>query len=151
MSFLTFSEELQPCGFENGQSSLSFKLKDSKRVPGNSSLLHTVCRNFGDRSKEIFLTFVHAGKELSLPGGLKAASGTTLGIRQMLRNPAKAKEFADKSTSPPEVFGTTDGTQAMYCHLLCALAERARVRALRANFLIHVVSGIQFLEKHWQR
>ncbi|GAQ85453.1 Auxin-responsive GH3 family protein [Klebsormidium nitens] len=38
----------------------------------------------------------------------------------------------------------------MYCHLLCGLAGRERVTALRANFLIHILSGVQFLEKHWQ-
>lgn len=119
--------------------------------PHKRETFQYACRNFGDRSDEIYVSFTHAGKALSLPGGLTAASSTTLGIRQMLSNPQMGEAMTERSTSPLEVYGTTDGVQAMYCHLLCALAGRARVRKLSANFLIHVVSGIQFLEKHWPR
>jgi auxin responsive GH3 family protein len=95
------------------------------------------------------MTFVHVGLEFPLECGLSAASGTTIGLRQMLKD--FPSSVLATTSSPAEVFATTDGTQATYCHLLCSLAQRERVTDLRANFLIHVVSGLQFLEKHWER
>jgi len=53
------------------------------------------------------------------------------------------------NSSPDEVIFCSDYNQAMYCHLLCALAQAPEITRLQALFAVTVVGTIRLLRRCW--
>ncbi|CAM6025539.1 unnamed protein product, partial [Sphagnum balticum] len=89
-----------------------------------------------------------AGPLRETPSGIKAGAMTSILLYSAL---SRQRPFDPSSinSSPDEVFFCSDYNQAMYCHLLCALAQAPEITRLQAMFAVTVVGTVRLLQRCW--
>ncbi|GAQ77955.1 indole-3-acetic acid-amido synthetase -like [Klebsormidium nitens] len=104
-------------------------------------------RHFGAESTDHSLRLVNCSAPQILPGGLPAIPIVTGLINLALKY--DLPRVLREDCSPPEVYTHTLHDEASYCHVLCALAARGKLTALRTTFAVTLVTALTDLELNW--
>lgn len=104
-------------------------------------------RHFGADSTDHSLRLVNCSAPQILPGGLPAVPIVTGLINLALKY--DLPRVLREDCSPPEVYTHTLYDEASYCHVLCALAARDKLTALRTTFAVTLVTALTDLELNW--